>query len=251
MPLLSLFTGESRSRFPLRRRPRGRLERLRRGAARRGRRSTRRGRRAREGAQFPVELPNLGRAAAATRAALANRDTSLPVPDIGRAAAAARSAIAQRDVHIPVPDLARATAAVRGVRAERAERRPRPEPPQFLRERLRVDRVTALQDRDERGGPLAPRTSPLILIMAAIAGAAVGLGIGMWLTQRQAAMREGMRDLESSADEIKAAWPNITDDDIQRARGSAARLAQTIGDLTGEDAQSVRQRLSGITGLEA
>ena len=168
MPLLSLFTGESRGRLPLRRRRRGRLERLRRRPARRGRRAAGRGPRARERAQLPVELP-----------------------DLGRATAAARSAIAEREVRVPVPDLGRAAAAARGVLANR----PRPEPPQFLREQLRVDRVTALQRRGKRRGPLAGDTSPLILILAAVAGAAVGLGIVNWLTQRRAAMRECMRVL--------------------------------------------------------
>jgi uncharacterized protein YjbJ (UPF0337 family) len=84
------------------------------------------------------------------------------------------------------------------------------------------------------------------LIAAGAAGLAVGLGIGMWLARRRTD-RRARRKLQSAADEIKAAWPDVTDEDIRRAKGSAARLAETIRERTGESAETIRGRLAGIT----
>jgi uncharacterized protein YjbJ (UPF0337 family) len=55
-----------------------------------------------------------------------------------------------------------------------------------------------------------------------------------------------VRPLDAAADEIKTAWPTLTDDDIAQARGSVDRLVTTIRERTGQDAEEVRERLETI-----
>jgi uncharacterized protein YjbJ (UPF0337 family) len=167
--------------------------------------------------------------AAAVRPATTDRRIVIRPEDLGRAAAAARRAVAERTANLDLTALAE------------------------LRERLSPDRLAELARRPAalvRPRP-RPRPSPWLIAAAALAGVAVGIGIGMLITSRRAALRARARELESATDEIKAAWPDITDEDIQRARGSAARLAETIRARTGEDADQVRERLAGMTGTEA
>jgi hypothetical protein len=155
---------------------------------------------------------------------------------------AARDALA--GYHLPL-DRAELSRAAAGARHALAERRANVEP-RFLRERLRLERDAAT-GRTLARGRFGEQPSSWMLAAAVIGGVALGLGIGMWLTGSRAARREQARRMEAATDEIKAAWPELTDDDIEQARGSAARLAQTIRDRTGEDAAAVRERLAGMT----
>ncbi len=83
---------------------------------------------------------------------------------------------------------------------------------------------------------------------AALAGFAAGLGLGLWLAERRAAAARAAQALEAHADEIKAQWPTVTDEDIQQARGRAERLAETIRLRTGEAAEKVLAQIQTITG---
>ncbi len=84
--------------------------------------------------------------------------------------------------------------------------------------------------------------------IAALAGFATGLGLGLWLAERRAATARAAQALEAHADEIKAQWPTVTDEDIQQARGRAERLAETIRLRTGEAAEKVLAQIQTITG---
>lgn len=87
---------------------------------------------------------------------------------------------------------------------------------------------------------------PIWAVALAVAGGvAIGVGVGMALTRGRTARR--VRRLEAAADEIKAAWPEVTDTDIQQARGSAARLAGVIEARTGASADAVRDRITAMT----
>jgi uncharacterized protein YjbJ (UPF0337 family) len=84
--------------------------------------------------------------------------------------------------------------------------------------------------------------------VAALAGFFAGLGLGLWLAGRRAAAARAAQALEAHADEIKAQWPAVTDEDIQHARGRAERLAETIRLRTGEAAEKVLAQIQTITG---
>lgn len=84
--------------------------------------------------------------------------------------------------------------------------------------------------------------------VAALAGFTAGLGLGLWLAERRAAAARAAQALEAHADEIKAQWPTVTDEDIQQARGRAERLAETIRLRTGEAAEKVLAQIQNITG---
>jgi uncharacterized protein YjbJ (UPF0337 family) len=45
---------------------------------------------------------------------------------------------------------------------------------------------------------------------------------------------------------IRETWGNITDDDIDRAKGNFDQLVGTIKQKTGESEESVRERLRGM-----
>jgi|GEM_PF-4732148 len=83
---------------------------------------------------------------------------------------------------------------------------------------------------------------------AALAGFTAGLGLGLWLAERRAAAARAAQALEAHADEIKAQWPTVTDEDIQQARGRVERLAETIRLRTGEAAEKVLAQIQTITG---
>lgn len=83
---------------------------------------------------------------------------------------------------------------------------------------------------------------------AALAGFSAGFSLGLWLARRRAAVEQAARSLEAHADEIKAQWPAVTDEDIQQARGRAERLAETIRLRTGEAAERVLAQIQSITG---
>jgi uncharacterized protein YjbJ (UPF0337 family) len=42
---------------------------------------------------------------------------------------------------------------------------------------------------------------------------------------------------------VRSTWSNVTDDDIERARGNLEVLAGTIKERTGENIDSIRSRL--------
>jgi uncharacterized protein YjbJ (UPF0337 family) len=45
---------------------------------------------------------------------------------------------------------------------------------------------------------------------------------------------------------IRSVWGNLTDDDVQQARGDLERLVGIIKERTGESAEAVRQRLQQL-----
>ena len=45
---------------------------------------------------------------------------------------------------------------------------------------------------------------------------------------------------------IRLFWGNLTDDDVQQARGDLERLVGIIKERTGESAEAVRQRLQQL-----
>ncbi|MCS7276016.1 MAG: CsbD family protein [Dehalococcoidia bacterium] len=45
---------------------------------------------------------------------------------------------------------------------------------------------------------------------------------------------------------IRLVWGNLTDDDVQQARGDLERLVGIIKERTGESAEAVRQRLQQL-----
>lgn len=178
-----------------------------------------------------------------------------------------RDAIAERGLPIDLPPAGTVGAALRAL----PERIDLADAPALVRERLslargstrvepkgsrlepRVGRAPASsggrRGLEEAGAPVRQRpVLPRWVIIASLAaGAALGLGVGMLLTRRRAASRQRVQRMTDAADEIKAAWPDVTDDDIQRARGRADRLAETIRSRTGEDADRVRERLAEFT----
>lgn len=116
----------------------------------------------------------------------------------------------------------------------------------FLQDRLHLDRLAQAGRRPRRKAGLQVAGVPLWVVLAAAGGGfAVGLGVGMRLTGRRRTP-EPVRPLDAAADEIKAAWPEVTDEDIVQARGSIARLVKTIRARTGQDAEEVRERLESI-----
>ena len=120
-----------------------------------------------------------------------------------------------------------------------------PEPPAFLHGGL--DRLTHLGRRQasptER---ILNAQAPLWVLLTAAAGAFVlGYLLGQAAARRASIAPE---ELEAAADKIKDTWPAVHDDDIREARGNLKRLSSVIGERTGEDARSVRERLTAITG---
>ncbi len=138
------------------------------------------------------------------------------------ATAAVRRTVADRDLSLELPPFGRITEISRRVLPGHE---PEPEP--------------TAQSR-------MPYVPAWALSLGVVGGLAIGLGIGMWMTERRSAARIRAKQLQSAADEIKAEWPDVTDDDIQKARGSAGRLSKTIGRQTGEDTESVRERLAAF-----
>ena len=160
-----------------------------------------------------------------------------------------------QELRAAAPDAAQALAAARRVVAERApdidlqellqERLPLDRLPL---DRLPLDRVPGIAQRPRGMAGMRQREVPAWAVAAAaLGGFMFGLGVGMWLTERRRAAGEPVRALDAAADEIKAAWPELTDDDIAQARGSVARLVKTIRERTGEDAAHVRERLESMT----
>lgn len=155
-----------------------------------------------------------------------------------------------QELRAAAPDPAHALATARRVMAERT---PDIDLQELLQERLPLDRLPldrmpGLTPRPRGMAGMRQRPVPAWAVAAAaLGGFMFGLGVGMWLTERRRAAKEPVRALDAAADEIKAAWPELTDDDIARARGSIARLVKTIRERTGEDATYVRERLESMT----
>lgn len=82
------------------------------------------------------------------------------------------------------------------------------------------------------------------LAAAAFAGVLIGGGVAMLMARRSAAA--GRPRFAMPVDEIKAAWPELSKDDIDGAEGNVDRLADTIRSRTGENADSVRAVLQGM-----
>lgn len=165
--------------------------------------------RAREAALAAAERARL--AAAAARAVLAER-----LPD------GATPAVRERLAHLALPALP-ATELLEGL--------------PFLRRRRSLPARLV-------GGAV-----PLWAVgAAALAGFSAGLGLGLWLAERRAAAQRAAQALEAHADEIKAQWPAVTDEDIQQARGRAERLAETIRARTGEATEKILAQIQELTG---
>lgn len=81
------------------------------------------------------------------------------------------------------------------------------------------------------------------LAAAVFGGVLLGAGLAMVLSRRQSGQRSGFA---MPVDEIKAAWPELTSDDIDGAEGNIDRLADAIRSRTGENADSVRAVLQGM-----
>ncbi len=120
-----------------------------------------------------------------------------------------------------------------------------PEAPAFLHGGL--GRIAALGRRPPaRRERLLSGQGPLLIL----AGVAVGAFLAGFLIGRATAGREpeiAPEELEAAADQIKDTWPGIHDDDIRDARGNLKRLSSVIGERTGEDTHTVRERLASIT----
>lgn len=86
------------------------------------------------------------------------------------------------------------------------------------------------------------------LLGAALAGALVGAGLA-WLTMRRSPSGGQAHPLPES--EIRAAWPELTSDDLERSGGDLDQLADTIGSRTGENTGSVRAVLHGMAARHA
>ena len=214
-----------RSRLPFRRRrSQTPLERLREAALTRAHDAAAVTRHAVAEHELPVELPNLGAVLASARLlrhAEEEREESQPAP-------------AHRFPVLAGGGAGRPPTTTDGGRA--ARRRP-------------ADRERGCAETGTTGRGIA--AAPRWMVITAVGGGiALGIGLGMWLTGRRAATRRRIDEMEAATDEIKAAWPDVTDADIQQARGSAARLAETIRSRTGEDAGLVRERITGMTARE-
>ncbi len=85
------------------------------------------------------------------------------------------------------------------------------------------------------------------LALAALTGFSAGISVGLVVAARRTRPRAAAQALEARADEIKAAWPDVTDEDIRRARGRADRLAETIRARTGEAADKILAQIEGLT----
>jgi hypothetical protein len=150
-----------------------------------------------------------------------------------------------RAVSGAAPDIRQTVATARQAVAER---RPEIESADFLQERLRLDRMARIGRRPRDLLRLRSTEAPAWTIaVAALGGFAIGLGIGMWLTSRRTSTSQPSAGFEAAADEIKAAWPQLSDADIEQARGSVSRLVEIIRGRTGQEAESVRERLESIT----
>ena len=231
MNLSSLLYEETRSPWPpFRKRRRSRLDSLRDMAMERARRTAERALdssssaadKARDVAGDTAERAKSAGATAAERA----RELPLPgaaaaVPAVGRAA----PAVAGRLPSVSVPAM---------------------EKPAFLQDGLPLDRLTGLRRRKKsRWQRVREAETPTwMILLAIVAGFGIGIGIGMALTSRRTTTARGR--LDEAADEIKAAWPEVTDNDIQDAQGSAERLAEVIRARTGENVATVRTLIEGM-----
>jgi uncharacterized protein YjbJ (UPF0337 family) len=83
-------------------------------------------------------------------------------------------------------------------------------------------------------------------------GAAIAYFLDPDLGQRRREMalsyfdKEGMMmngRMDRLRGRIRSTWSNVTDDDIERARGNLEVLAGTIKERTGENIDSIRSRL--------
>lgn len=150
-----------------------------------------------------------------------------------------------QELRAAAPDMSQTVAAARRVVAERT---PDLDFQEFLQERLPLDQVMRLRQRPSRMTRLRGSEVPAWAVAAAILGGVMlGIGVAMWLTDRRRTGDEPVRALDAAADEIKAAWPELTDDDIAKARGSVARLVKIIRERTGEEGDRVRERLESMT----
>ena len=123
-----------------------------------------------------------------------------------------------------------------------------PDLPAGLHDRLSLDRLPMLgHKRPSRLGRILNADTPLWAVIAAglggfLAGAMIARGA---TAQRMpAAMPE---DLDRVSEQIKGEWPSILDEDIRDAKGNLKRLSSVIGERTGEDKGSVRERLQELT----
>ena len=149
------------------------------------------------------------------------------------------------ELRAAAPDMSQTVATARRVVAERT---PDLDIQELLHERLPLDQVMRLRQRPGRTARLRGSEVPAWAVVAAVLGGIMlGIGVAMWLTDRRRAEDEPVRALDAAADEIKAAWPELTDDDIAHARGSVARLVKTIRERTGEEGDHVRERLESMT----
>jgi uncharacterized protein YjbJ (UPF0337 family) len=231
MNLSSLLYEETRSPWPpFRRRRRSRLDTLRDMALERARRTAER---ALDGSSTATERARVVAGDAADRAksagaTAAERARELPVP--GAAVAG--------------PAVGRAATAVAG-KLPSVTMLPI-EKPAFLQDGLPLDRLPGLRRRKKgRWQRVREAETPTwMILLAIIAGFGIGIGIGMALTNRRSGAARG--GLDQAADEIKAAWPEVTDNDIEDAQGSAERLADVIRARTGENAATVRTLIEGM-----
>ncbi len=181
-----------------------------------------------------------------------NRGNSNPAPTSGLSAERAR------DAALAAAERARLAAAA--ARAALAERLPDGATP-AVRERLAqmalptlpaaelLEGLPFLRRRRSLPARLAAGAVPLWTVgAAALVGFSAGLGVGLWLADRRAAAQRAAQALEAHADEIKAQWPTVTDEDIQQARGRAERLAETIRARTGEATEKILAQIQDITG---
>jgi uncharacterized protein YjbJ (UPF0337 family) len=92
----------------------------------------------------------------------------------------------------------------------------------------------------------------LRLIVGGLVGAAIAYFLDPDLGQRRRNMalsyfdREGMMmdgKMDRVRGRIRSTWSTVTDDDIERARGNLEVLAGTIKERTGENIESIRDRL--------
>lgn len=125
-----------------------------------------------------------------------------------------------------------------------------PDPPAFLQESLHLDRIPQLNRRQPSSvARILNAPAPLWLVVAGvIGGLIVGITIAQSGRRRHAAVDP--ERLEAAAEQIKDTWPAIVDEDIREAHGNIARLSSVIGERTGEDTRTVRERLVSLTSRE-
>lgn len=114
------------------------------------------------------------------------------------------------------------------------------------RDALPLDRLPAFRRTNAWERLTREQTPGWTVALAAVSGLAAGVSIGLMLAGRRQRRRAAVQALEARADEIKSAWPDVTDDDIRRARGRADRLAETIRARTGEAADKILAQIEGL-----